>query len=144
MRIRTYLATGLFLLLLASPAPSAAFEASGWRQQGPEVHAEKFLDLMVKGRVEDAFKAFMGNDRTDTVIELKQDLETEYAKSGNPLGYERILKQRVGKSLIRLRYLLLFPKMPRVFDIYYYNPDGQGWELRSFTYGRDIKSAFKE
>jgi len=142
MRIRNYLATSLFLLLLASPYPSAAFQASGWRQQGPEAHAEKFLDLLVQGQMEDAFKTLLGNDRTDTVIELKHDLEGEYTKHGNPLGYERILKQRVGSSLIRLRYLLLFPKMPKTFDIYYYNPDNQGWELRSFTYGRDIKSAF--
>ncbi|XXJ18422.1 hypothetical protein ACR42D_02460 [Desulfovibrio caledoniensis] len=144
MRIRNYLAAGLFLLLLASPSPAAAFEASGWKQQGPEYHAEKFLDLMVKGRVEDAFKALMGKEKTDTVIELKQELERECEKSGNPLGYEKVFKQRVGSSLIRLRYLLLFPKMPKTFDIYYYNPDGQGWNLRTFTYGRDIKSAFNQ
>ncbi|WP_338669301.1 hypothetical protein [Pseudodesulfovibrio methanolicus] len=142
MRIPICLAASLLLLLMACPSPSAAFQASGWKQQGPEFHAEKFLDLMVEGRVEDAFRTLMGNDRTDTLIALKQELESEYAKDGKPLGYERILKQRVGKSLIRLRYLLLFPKMPRVFDIYYYNPDGRGWEPRSFAYGRDIKNAF--
>jgi hypothetical protein len=144
MHIRNHLAMSLFILLLASPSPSAAFQASGWRQQGPEAHAEKFLDLLVEGQMEDAFKTFMGNEKTDTVIQLKQDLEKEYNKHGNPLGYEQIFKQRVGSSLIRLRYLLLFPKMPKTFDIYYYDPDGKGWELRSFTYGRDIKSAFAQ
>jgi hypothetical protein len=143
MRIRNYLATGLFVLLLAVPSPAGAFKASGWKQQSPEVHAEHFLDLLVEWQVDDAFDYLVGGDRADTVIELKRDLEKEYAKSGKPLGYERILKQRVGRSLIRLRYLLLFPKMPKVFDIYYYNPDGQGWELRTFTYGRDIKSIFE-
>jgi hypothetical protein len=144
MRIRNYLAAGLFLLLLTSPSPSAAFEGAGWKQQGPEVHAEKFFDLMVKGQVEDAFKALMGKEKTDTVIELKQELVRECERSGNPLGYEQIFKQRVGSSLIRVRYLLLFPKMPKTFDIYYYNPDGQGWDMRTFTYGRDIKSAFNQ
>ncbi|MGE4424678.1 MAG: hypothetical protein AB7D39_20420 [Pseudodesulfovibrio sp.] len=144
MYIRNYLAPCLLVLLLAFPCPAAAFEAAGWKQQGPEIHAEHFLNLLVEWRVEDAFISLLGSERADTVIELKQDLEGEYGKSGKPLGYERILKQRVGSSLIRLRYLLLFPKMPKVFDLYYYNPDGQGWELRTFTYGRDIKSAFKE
>ncbi len=144
MRIRTYLASSLFILLLASSSPSAAFQASGWKQQGPEFHAEKFLDQLVAGKVEEAFKTLMGDEKTDTVIELKRDLEKQYEKHGNPLGYELIFKQRVGNSLIRLRYLLLFPKMPKTFDIYYYNPDGEGWDLRTFTYGRDIKSAFAQ
>ncbi|AMK09600.1 MAG: hypothetical protein AB7E51_16835 [Pseudodesulfovibrio sp.] len=141
--------TALFLILalaLAAPAAQAADiePPSGWKQEGPEAHAERFLDLMVQGQLDNAFNALLGNAKTDAMDKLKFEIYSEYKKNGKPLGYEQVLKQHAGKTVLRLRYILLFPNLPKTFDIYYYNPDGRGWKLRTFSYVKDIKQLFKD
>ena len=144
MRSALFLALCLSLLMLA-PAPAAAADIqppSGWREEGPETHAELFLDLMVEGRLDDAFKQLLGTSQAGNVDKLKFELYSEYKTNGKPLGYEQILKEYAGKTVLKLRYILLFKNMPKIFDIYYYNPDGQGWKLRTFSYKKDIKDIY--
>lgn len=146
MRRTIFLALCLSLLMLV-PATAGAQDIqppSGWREEGPEAHAEQFLDLMVDGRLDDAFKYLLGNSQTRAMDKLKFEIYSEYKTNGKPLGYEQVLKETAGKTVLRLRYVLLFRNMPKTFDIYYYNPDGQGWKLRTFSYVKDIKQLFKE
>ena len=146
MRTTVVIATCLSLILMASAATAAQEiqPPSGWKQEGPEAHAEQFLDLMVAGKLDDAFKELLGNSRTESMDKLKFEIYSEYKKNGKPVGYEQVLKQYAGKSVLRLRYVLLFKNMPKMFDIYYYNPEGQGWKLRTFSYVQDIKKIFVE
>jgi len=145
MRTPVFLAVCLSALLLAAAAPAADIQApSGWQQDGPEAHAEQFLKLMVDGKLDDAFKYLLGGSKTDAMDKLKFEIYSEYKKHGKPLGFEQVLKQYAGKSVLRLRYTLLFPNMPKMFDIYYYNADGRGWKLRTFSYVKDIKKIFAQ
>lgn len=146
MRASFFIAACLSLIICTS-APAIASEIqtpSGWKQSGPEAHAERFLDLMVQGKLDEAFKELLGNNRNDALDKLKFEIYSAYKKSGKPYGYEKILKQTAGKSVIKLRYILLFKNMPKTFDIYYYNPTGQNWKLRTFSYIKDIKKIFAQ
>ncbi|NDV20745.1 hypothetical protein GO013_15150 [Pseudodesulfovibrio sp. JC047] len=146
MRLRSLIYCCLTLLTLpvASAFAQEALPPSSWQQTGPEAHAERFLDLMVEGKLDNAFKALLGNTKNDALDKLKFEIYSAYKKSGKPYGYEKILKQTAGKSVMRLRYVLLFKNMPKTFDIYYYNPTGQGWKLRTFSYIKDIKKIFAQ
>ncbi|WP_319541002.1 hypothetical protein [uncultured Pseudodesulfovibrio sp.] len=146
MRATLCIAACLSLIIFIS-TPTLAEEIqppSGWQQSGPEAHAERFLNLMVQGKLDDAFKVLLGNNRNDALDKLKFEIYSAYKKSGKPYGYEKILSQTAGKSVMRLRYILLFKDMPKTFDIYYYNPTGQEWKLRTFSYIKDIKKIFTQ
>jgi len=147
MRTILPLAIGLSLFLAAT-SPALAVQGiqppSSWKQDGPEAHAERFLDLMVEGKLDDAFKILLGKSNTQALDKLKFEVYSTYKKSGKPLGYEQVLKQHAGKSVLKLRYILLFKDMPKTFDIYYYNPTGQQWRLRTFSYVKDIKKIFTQ
>lgn len=136
----------LALILMTAPAMGAqvAQAPKGWQPDGPEAHAEQFLNLMVAGKLDDAFKFLLGNRDTQTLDKLKFEIYSVYKKSGNPLGYDQILKQKAGKSMIRLRYVLLFKDLPKTFDLYYYNPTGQKWRLRTFSFIKDVKKIFTQ
>lgn len=145
MRTAIFMTAFLSLILMAPAAYASDIQPpSGWKQDGPEAHAERFLDLMVAGQLDDAFKALLGNSQTAAMDKLKFEIYSEYKKNGKPVGYEQVLKQYAGKTVLKLRYVLLFQNMPKTFDIYYYNPTGQGWKLRTFSYVKDIKKIFME
>jgi len=147
--MRIVLTISLFLTLFLVAAPVIAAEQvqppNGWKQAsvGPAAHAEKFLDLMVAGQLDDAFKALLGKSKSDSLDKLKFEIYRTYQKSGKPNGYERVLTQKAGKSLLKLRYVLRFKNLPMMFDIYYYNP-GNAWRLRTFTYSTDVKKIFAQ
>lgn len=139
------LALALAPAVFSLPAQAADIEPPpGWKQEGPEAHAEHFLELMVQGNLDNAFKYLLGKSKTDSMDKLKFEIYSEYKKNGKPMGFEQVLRQEAGKTVLRLRYLLLFSNMPKIFDIYYYNPDGRGWRLRTFSYLKDIKQLFKD
>lgn len=134
----------IFIFTAPSYAAQAVQPPSGWQQDGPEAHAEQFLDLMVQGKLEDAFKALLGNRNTQSLDKLKFEIYSVYKKSGKPLGYEQVLKHKAGKSIVKLRYVLLFRDLPKTFDLYYYNPTGQEWRLRTFSFIKDVKKIFAQ
>jgi hypothetical protein len=59
------------------------------------------------------------------------------------MGYEKVLEQKAGSSVVRCKYVLLFKTQPMMFDLYYYNPDKE-WLLKTFTISRDIKKVFDQ
>lgn len=147
MRLAVSICICLTLVLASSPALAAqdTQPPSSWQQAGltPEVHAERFLDPMVQGELDSAFKSLLGNSKSDSLDKLKFEIFRNYKKNGKPLGYEKVMEQPMGKSLVRLRYILLFNNRPMMFDIFYYNP-GKGWRLRTFTYSTDTKKIFAQ
>ncbi|BCS89406.1 hypothetical protein [Pseudodesulfovibrio sediminis] len=149
MRAALFMSLCLVLILAASPAPAAQGlqPPSGWQQanSGPAGQAEQFLDLMVKGQLDEAFKSLLGKNPGDSLDKLKFEVFSMYKKNGKPVGYDKVMEQNAGKSLLKLRYILLFKSKPVMFDFYYYNPTGQGWKLRTFSYqGKDVKKIFQQ
>lgn len=139
MKIHTF----LIVLALLIPFNSALAQdaPSSWQQDGPGVHAQQIVDLMVRGNPDKAFNLLSGNRRSNNLEKLKFEIYRLYKKNGNPKGAEKILDQAAGNSLLRLRYVLLFDKQPLLIDFYYYN-SGKGWRLKTYSFSTDIKKAF--
>ncbi len=143
------LAALLILVTLAigafgSPAHAAqdSLPPASWEKDGPQTRIERGLDFMIKGDFDNGFKTLFGKGHTKEVLEkLKFEIYRLAKKSGNPYAYERIIQQKAGESVLRLRYLLLFDAQPVMFDFYYYKRK-KGWALRSIHYSLDIKKIF--
>lgn len=143
--MRLQMTTLTLVVLLYTVAPCAADKTpdSQWRQETPQAHIERGLTLMVEGNFDGGFKALFGkHHRKDSLEKLKFEIYRLAKKSGNPRGYERILQQKAGTSVIRYRYLLLFPAKPIVFNFYFYKKDR--WLLQHINYSLDIRKAFAE
>lgn len=135
----------LALVMLASPVLAAQdiMPPASWQATGPQAHAEQFLNLMIQGKLDDAFKALLGKTNSDKLDKLKFEIYRTYKKSGKPYSFEKILDQKAGTALMRMRYILLFKSLPMMFDFYYYNA-GDDWRLRTFSYSVDVKKVFGE
>ena len=139
MRIQSILVVLALLIpfngALAQDAPSS------WQQEGPGVHAQQIVDLMVQGKPDKAFKVLSGNKQSNTLEKLKFEIYRLYKSNGNPTGAEKLLEQTAGNTLIRLRYVLLFARQPLLLDLYYYNA-GKGWRIKTYSFSTDVKKAF--
>ena len=136
----------LTFILCAAPAWAAqdTIPSSGWKKETPQVHIERGLSLMVKGDYDGGFKALFGRNNKKEVLEkLKFEVYRLAKKSGKPNGFENILKQKAGASIMRYRYLLLFDAKPLIFDFYYYKKK-KGWTLQHINYNIDIRKVFAQ
>ncbi len=117
---------------------------ANWQVNGPQTHAENILSELIQGNTEKAFKLFFSKGRysQQTLEKLQFDYYQTVKKQGEPVAYEKIFEQRIGTSLVRIKYVLLFKTVPMMFDLYYYDT-GKDWALKSFTISRDIKKVFE-
>jgi hypothetical protein len=146
MQKRILISCCLTLALFAGPAFAAqdSLPPTGWQQDGPTAHAEMALDLMIQGKLDEAFKSLLGKGYSkDKLEKLKFDLYRIFKKNGKPYSYEKILEQKAGSALSRVRYVLLFKKIPMMFDFYYYNSE-KGWVLKTYTISTDMKKIFSQ
>lgn len=144
--MRHILAATAILATILIAAPSMAAQGipstSTWKAEGPQAHIERGLSLMVNGEFESAFKVLFGKGHTKDVLEkLKFEVYRLAKKSGNPYGYERLLQQKAGKTLIRMRYILLFDAQPMMFEFIYYKRK-KGWSLKNVHYSLDVRKIF--
>jgi len=146
MRKTLFISCCLTLILFASPAFAAqdTLPPASWQQAGPQAHAERALDLLLQGKLDEAFKSMMGSGYSkDKLEKLKFDIYRIFQKNGKPYRYEKILEQKAGTALTRIRYVLLFKKLPLMFDFYYYNSK-KGWLLKTYTISTDMKKIFSQ
>jgi len=144
MRNTILIFTALIFLALTAPATAAqdSLPPTNWKADTPQAHIERGLSLMTKGDFEGSFKALFGKGHTKEVLEkLKFEIYRLAKKSGNPHGYERILVQKAGTTMIKYRYALLFESQPIMFEFIYYKKK-KGWALRNIHYSLDIRKMF--
>lgn len=146
MRTFNLAAAVLAFLVLVLPASAAqdSLPPNNWQKVGPKEHAEKSLKHMLKGDIDGAFKVLFGKNHTKEQMEkLKFEFYRVFKKNGKPRGYESILKQKAGSSLLRYRYLLLFKSQPVMLEYYYYKRP-EGWALKTFHFSVKVKEIFKQ
>ncbi|QJB56505.1 hypothetical protein [Pseudodesulfovibrio sp. zrk46] len=134
----------LAMLSLAAPVMAAqdTLPPAEWKADSPQTHIEQGLTLMVNGKFEDSFKVLFGKGHTKEVLEkLKFEVYRLAKKSGNPYGYERLLVQKAGTTMVRFRYALFFDSKPMMFEFIYYKTK-KGWALRNIQYSLDIRKMF--
>jgi hypothetical protein len=121
--IALILITGLFLC-------SAFIKGKGKYEKA----IEQFLDDIVKGEVEKAYNELLSQtllaQRVDAIEQQKQQTSQFFDTYGKLLGSELVIKQELGKSVVRLVYILKCEKMPVVWEFYYYKAD-KDWLLIS-------------
>jgi hypothetical protein len=138
----------LLLVCLLSPLPAVGqtqLPPAGWQQDTPQIIVEGALGDMVRGDHDKGFKALFGRGRYPqaTLEKIQFEYYQVVKQQGNPMGYEKVLEQKAGSSVVRCKYVLLFKTQPMMFDLYYYNPDKE-WLLKTFTISRDIKKVFDQ
>ncbi len=151
MRIHTrpILSLSLLFLFLAVAAPMVHAQQeimppAGWQKTGPQAHAEAVFNAMIQGDTEQAFKVLFSGGRysKDKLEKLQFEFFRVMKKQGTPYAYEKVIEQKAGTAIIRLRYVLLFKSVPMMFDLYYYSID-KGWLLKTYTISTDIKKVFE-
>ena len=113
----------LFLLLLP-------FVAQGSETLGPRQKAETFLSAIKTGDITSAYdQLFIGStipaDKPQALTLLKQQTKTALPIYGKIIGYEFVLTEKFGNSLVRLVYLLKSEKHPTVWEFYFYKPKSE-------------------
>lgn len=146
MRITAIVAI-LAICALACPALGVqdSLPPASWQKDSPQHHAETALAELVRGEKEKGFKRLFskGSYPQRTLEKLQFDYYQTVKKQGDPVGYEKVVEHRVGNSVLRLKYVLLFNSSPMMFDLYYYN-SGKDWLLKTFTISQEIKKIFDQ
>lgn len=133
--------TVLFITLFSIQALAQGTDTmppSEWKEESPQLHAERGLSLMVKGDFEKAFKALFGKNPLE---KLKFEIYSLAKKQGNPLGYELVLNRKLGTRLNQFRYILFFQKQPILLEFTYYKRN-TGWTLRDVHFSKKARTMF--
>jgi len=144
MRKAILIISALTMLALAAPAIAAqdTLPPTNWKADNPQTHIERGLSLMTTGDFEASFKVLFGKGHTKEGLEkLKFEVYRLAKKNGNPYGFERLLVQKAGNTMVRYRYALFFDSKPMMFEFIYYKTK-KGWALRNIQYSLDIRKMF--
>lgn len=103
---------------------------------------DSFFQSIQEGDVSTAYETlFADAGIPDTVSQEKElyitDTELYSGTYGDVLGWEQIVSQKLGNSLLRYVYLLKWEKHPTVFEFYFYKPEKE-WFLCDMTMTHDF------
>lgn len=134
-----------FVIAVPAQAAQGDLPPSTWQAEGPQHHAESVFKKFIQGDKEGGFKLLFSRGKypQQTLEKLQFDYFQLVKKQGDPHGYEKVVEQRAGTTLIRIKYILLFKTQPQMYDLYYYNT-GKTWALKTFTISRDVKKVFDQ
>lgn len=109
----------------------------------PTQQAERFLDAIRSGNVDEAYDALLAgstipSEQPQQVAALKQKTRTGLPLFGSVLGYELIHEEAIGNSLVRLVYVLKSEKHPTVWEFYFYKPRS-GWFLTNIMFNDEFQ-----
>jgi len=113
-----------FLVLVPILSPIGAFAAE---TSIPELKAQTFFSGVIKGNINKAYdELFQGShlltqkpDSVDVVKEQTAKLRPLY---GEAIGFELMEEAKMGKSVVRLVYLLKLEHHPIIWEFYFYKP----------------------
>ncbi len=114
------------------------FMAHGAEAPTPKQKAETFLSSVKSGDVVAAYnRLFIGSsiptDKPQAVTLLKQQTQAALPIYGKVIGYEFLLEEMFGDSVIRLVYLLKSEKHPTFWEFYFYKPKSE-WFLSNILF----------
>jgi hypothetical protein len=120
------------LILLVSASTSYADDKT------PIQMAETFFQTVEKGQISLAYDQLFVNSSIPTskpqaVQLLKTQTQNALTLYGNILGVEKIHEEKIGKSIIRLVYVLKLDVVPTAWEFYFYKPKNI-WFLADITF----------
>lgn len=100
--------------------------------QDPEASVEGFFDRMLQGETAAGLQELlkgssMAEGNPEQLAKLEEQIQDVIDAKGSPHGYELIAAERVGSSVLYLKYILLLEQVPLAWRFYYYRI-GEGWE----------------
>jgi hypothetical protein len=107
-------------------------------QQTPVQMVETFFGMIQKGQISQAYDQLLKNSsipasKPQAVQLLKTQTQNAMTLYGTMLGFEKIYEEQMGKSVVRLVYLLKLDLVPTTWEFYFYKPKSV-WFLASITF----------
>ena len=106
-----------------------------------EKQVELFLTSIIHGEVDKAYDELLTGttlaDRAKAIDQQKQQTSELFNTYGRLLDKELVKKQKYGKSLVRLVYIMKCEKMPLIWEFYYYKAEDQ-WKMISLKLRDDL------
>ena len=123
--------TALLFLFVSVPTSFAG-------QQSPAQMVETFFGMIQQGKISQAYDQLLVNSSIPTskpqaVQLLKTQTQNALTLYGNILGVDKIHEEQVGKSIVRLVYVLKLEVVPTAWEFYFYKPKSV-WFLANITF----------
>ena len=119
------------------------FLAHAGHAQEPDEFTENFFKMVLAGKISPAYdQLFAGSPITEqkpqAVNALKRQTSTVLPLYGRMLGFEKIEEKKIGKSIVRLLYILKLEMMPTVWEFYFYKP-ADSWYLVNVKFNDELQ-----
>lgn len=107
-----------------------------------------FFSLIVAGDVQGAFAELLKNSaiasNTDQVQNLVEQTKRTVSLYGEVKGYELVSVDKLGTSVVRLRYLALHREFPVRWILTYYKSPVKGWLLTNIKFDDRVEELFPD
>jgi hypothetical protein len=107
-----------------------------------------FFSLIVAGDVEGAFAELLKNSAIAANTEQVQNLVSQTKRTvslyGEMKGYEIVSADKLGTSVVRLRYLALHREFPVRWILTYYKSPVKGWLLTNIKFDDRVEELFPD
>ncbi len=109
----------------------------------PSDFTDAFFKKVQAGEISQAYdQLFVGSPITtqkpQAVNILKRQTSTVLPLYGRILGFEKIKEEEIGKSIMRLVYILKLEMMPTAWEFYFYKPAGS-WYLVNVKFNDELQ-----
>ncbi|MBW1728281.1 MAG: hypothetical protein JRJ62_12040 [Deltaproteobacteria bacterium] len=103
-----------------------AFEQIGYAKE-PVEFTEEFFSMVSAGKISKAYdQLFVGSQipaqKPQAVDMLKRQTSSGLPLYGKIVGFEKIRDERIGRSIVRLVYVLKLELSPTTWEFYFYKP----------------------
>jgi hypothetical protein len=145
------LLAGIVPVVYAQNTPSSARVAADAQESVPadlKSITAGFFSLVVAGDVQGAFAELLKNSaiasNTDQVQNLVEQTKRTVSLYGEVKGYELVSADKLGTSVVRLRYLALHREFPVRWILTYYKSPVKGWLLTNIKFDDRVEELFPD
>jgi hypothetical protein len=113
----------------------------------PSEFTEEFFKMVMAGKIPEAYdQLFVGSQiptqKPQAVDMLKRQTSSGLPLYGSIVGLEKIREERIGKSIIRLVYVLKLELAPTTWEFYFYKPK-ENWFLGNVIFNDQFQLLHK-
>lgn len=113
----------------------------------PGEFTEEFFTMVEAGKISEAYdQLFMGSQipaqKPQAVDLLKRQTSSGLPLYGKIVGLEKIREESIGKSIVRLVYILKLEHAPTVWEFYFYKPKSN-WYLANVIFNDQFQLLYK-
>ena len=134
-----------FMLLIITIAIFTFIQVSYAKE--PVEFTTEFFTMVTAGEISKAYdQLFIGSQipaqKPQAVDMLKRQTSSGLPLYGNIVGLEKIREERIGKSIVRLVYVLKLELAPTTWEFYFYKPKGN-WFLANVIFNDQFQLLHK-